>query len=226
MKGRFFTFIFLAQLLVFSCLIGTVVSQTYLPWPDFSNVVPVVVDTREDESPDYDIISCRVTVEDGILYFNVRVLGTIQPESLYIWIDSDRSSSTGDSSGYRGSHKIGADYNIHMSDGATPIFYLYKWSGSSWVKDKPLQSKKDSSSLSIALSLSDLGVTAAINLLFVTETKTDYAPDVGYVTYTIPAQVKPPSIQDILMAWLPYLILVAIIIIVSVIIYLRSKGFI
>jgi len=226
MKSRFLVFILIAQLLVIPSFIGLARSQTYLPWPDFSNVVPVVVDTREDETPNYDIISCRVTVEDSIIYFNVRVLGTIQPESLYIWIDSDGSQSTGDSSGYRGEHKMGADYNIHMSDGATPFFYLYKWSGSAWVKDKALQSKKDSSSISIALSVSDLGVTAAINLLFVTETETDYAPDVGYVTYTIPAQVKPPSIQEILMAWLPYLVLLAIIIIVSVIIYLRSRGFI
>ncbi|MBS7630507.1 hypothetical protein KEJ47_02850 [Candidatus Bathyarchaeota archaeon] len=226
MKSSFLVFIFITQLLVIPSIIGLAKSQTYLPWPDFSNVVPVVVDTREDEEPNYDIISCRVTVEEGIIYFNVRVLGTIQPESLYIWIDSDGSRSTGDSSGYLGTHKMGADYYIHMSDGATPFFYLYKWSGSAWVKDKALQSKKDSSSISIALSVSDLGVTAAINLLFVTETETDYAPDEGYVTYTIPAQVKPPSIQDILMAWLPYLVLLAIIIIVSVIIYLRSRGFI
>ncbi|MGQ9680476.1 MAG: hypothetical protein ACUVV4_06905 [Candidatus Bathyarchaeia archaeon] len=226
MRGRFLVAIILAQMLVLPSLVGLAKSQAYLPWPDFSNVVPIVVDTREDEAPDYDIISCRVTVEEGIIYFNVRVLGSIKPESVYIWIDSDGSRSTGDGSGYLGTHNMGADYNIHMSDGGAPFFYLYKWSGSAWVKDKPLESKRDSSSISIALSVSGLGKTTSINLLFVTETETDYAPDAGYVTYTIPVPVQPPSMQDILMAWLPYLVLLAIIVVVSVIIYLRSRGFI
>ena len=162
-------------------------SQGYLPWPDFANVTPIVVDPRGDEAPNFDIISCRVTFNENYLYFELKVLGTPVPESIYIYLDTDSNSGTGDKSSFLGEHSMGAEYYVHSIDAAT--MYLYRFTGSAWERSKPVDFRMGENSMDIGLARVDIGSPANINVLFMTKSGTDYAPDKGFIALQLSSAV-------------------------------------
>ena len=162
-------------------------SQGYLPWPDFANVTPIVVDPRGDEAPNFDIISCRETFNENYLYFELKVLGTPVPESIYIYLDTDSNSGTGNKSSFLGEHSIGAEYYLHSIDAAT--MYLYRFTGSAWERSKPVDFRRSENSMDIGLARVDIGSPANINVLFMTKSGTDYAPDQGFIAIHLSSAV-------------------------------------
>ena len=214
----------LVQLVVLSAFFGIPAkSQGYLPWPDFANVTPIVVDSTGDESPDYDIISCRITFDDDYIYFHIRVLGTVQPESLYIWVDANASSATGDKSGVLGEHNLGADYYVHPTGGGAVIAYLYRWTGSAWERSKPLDFKRDENSISIAVARVDLGNPTKINVLFVMERGTDYVPNEGFASLNVPPAGGAQPGANLLLTVAPYIVAAIIMVVVVAVFFVFSR---
>jgi len=201
-------------------------AANYLPWPDFPNVTPVVVDPRADEVPDYDIISCRGTSDESYIYFQIKVLGTIHPESIYIWLDTDFNSATGNKSGILGEHSIGAEYYIRTAAGSSPITYLYRWTGSAWERSKPLDFKRDNSSVDIATSRLDLGNPTKINILFAAKKGTDYAPDKGYATLNVPKPGGEVTTEtNLILTMAPYIfVAVGVLVVVGVALILKRRN--
>lgn len=197
-------------------------SQGYLPWPDFANVTPIVVDPTGDEAPNYDIISCRETFNVSYVYLEIRVLGTPLPESVYIYLDTDANSDTGERSGFLGEHSVGAEYYIHPIDGDAATMYLYRFTGSIWERSIPLDFKMGENSIDIAVSSSDLGSPTKINILFMTKSGTDYAPDKGFVTIQLPT----PEVETNWFAAYGIYIGAAVLVAsaIAIVIYWKSKG--
>lgn len=163
-------------------------SAIVFPWPDWSQIVPVVVDTVGDEGANYDILKCYISSDDDNFYFRIEVRGTIMKSSIYVLLDTDQNSNTGDNGtsvnsldpgGELSQHGIGADYFLDPVDTADLVQWVGYWE---WVK--PVPWLQDTDSLEIAVAREDIGDPDSITVLFLSNPPdTDYAPNRGYVTY-------------------------------------------
>lgn len=177
-------------LMIISLSFIPISSAMIFPWPDWSTISPVVVDTVGDESANYDILKCYISSDDDNFYFKIEVLGTIMKSSIYVLLDTDQNSNTGDNGtsiesldpgGELSQHGIGADYFLDPMDTAD----LVKWVGY-WEWVKPVPWLQDADSLEIAVAREDIGNPDSINVLFLSNPPdTDYAPNRGYVTYPL-----------------------------------------
>jgi hypothetical protein len=149
---------------------------------------PVVVDTVGDESPNYDILKCYISSDDDNFYFRIEVLSAIVKSSIYVLLDTDQNSDTGDNGtsvnsldpgGELLQHGLGADYFLDPVDTAD----LFKWVGD-WEWVKPVTWQQNVEFLDIAVAREDIGNPDSINVLFLSNPpNTDYAPNSGYVSY-------------------------------------------
>jgi hypothetical protein len=152
---------------------------------------PVVIDTVGDESPNYDILKCYISSDDDYFFFQIECLSAIVKSSIYVLLDTDQNSNTGDdgtsvhsldTGGELSQHGIGADYYLDPTDTAD----LFKWVGYwEWV-DTTVTWRQNVEILEIAVAREDIGNPDSINVLFLSNPpNTDYAPNSGYVTYPL-----------------------------------------
>ena len=176
-------------LMILSLSVIPISSAIVFPWPDWSQISPVV-DTVGDEGANYDLLRCYISSDTDYFYFKIEVRGTIVKSSIYVLLDTDQNSNTGDDGtsvesldpgGELSQHGIGADYFLDPADTAD----LVKWVGY-WAWVKPVSWLQDADSLEIAVAREDIGNPNSINVLFLSNPPdTDYAPNRGYVTYPL-----------------------------------------
>ncbi len=198
--------IVLLVLLSYSYL--SVASTIVFPWPVWSELSPVVVDTVGDEEVNYDILECYIASDDDFFYFRIQVVGDIVKSSIYVLLDTDQNAATGDDGttpasvdygGELSQHGLGADYYLDPVDTAD----LWVWVGY-WQWVTPVAWRLDPGSLEIAVTRAELGNPDHINVLFIVNPPdTDYAPNRGYVTYPLAAVggtiLPPPSLLGIVL---------------------------
>ena len=121
---------FIVVLVAVSLLLSSVGANAF-PWPDWSQVDPIVVDKTGDESSDYDITNCYCTFDRDYFYFRVDVLGRPQKLGTCIYMDTDNNAATGCSTGFLGDHAIGAEY--YADPIATADLFHWDQNTMSWV---------------------------------------------------------------------------------------------
>jgi hypothetical protein len=169
---------------------------------DWASDTPDITDSATDVTPSWAGATTFYTTDgSGKLYLRIDLSANppnphpeeasyMYENGYYYYFDTDHDPSTGLSIG-----TIGADYRIYFtvatthSSPRTVTFFLYSWSGTSWVSATATKERAIAGTcLEISILLSDMGLTGSsiVDVYFddLTASNTDYVPNSGTFTAT------------------------------------------